>query len=195
MKRPSSSRHARPAAAKPPFSDAALKAKTGRDWAAWCARLDAAGASALSHRKIVRLVRGQGVASAWWAQMITVGYERLRGRRAANERPTGFAVSANKTIAAAAPEVFAAWTDARRRTRWLAGVNITIRKTTAPKSLHLTCDDDGSEIEVLITAKGRARCAVTVDHTKLASAQLVVERRHCWKEMLRGLQQYVERLA
>jgi hypothetical protein len=197
MKRPSFSRKARPAAAtaRPPFSDAALKAKTGRDWAAWCARLDAAGASALSHREIVQIVRRHGAGSDWWAQMITVGYERLRGRRAANQRPTGFAVSASKTIAATAPDVFAAWTDPRRRARWLAGVNITVRATTAPRSLHLTCDDDASEIEVRITAKGRAKCAVTVDHTKLASAQLVAERRHCWKEMLRGLQQYLERLA
>ncbi len=196
MKRLSSRRRARPAAAaKPPFTDTALKAKTGRDWAAWCARLDAAGAATLSHREIVRLVHRHCASGDWWAQMITVGYERLRGRRAANERRSGFAVSASKTIAATAPEVFAAWMNARRRTRWLAGVNITIRRTTAPRSLRLTCDDDDSEIEVRITARGRAKCAVTVDHTKLASAQLVAERRHCWKEMLRGLQQYLERRA
>jgi uncharacterized protein YndB with AHSA1/START domain len=120
---------------------------------------------------------------------------RSKARRAANQPRGGFAVNAGKTIAAAAPAVFAAWTDPRRRARWLAGVNLTVRKTIAPRSIRLTCDDDDSEIEVRITAKGRAKCAVTVDHTKLASAQLVAERRHCWKEMLRGLQQYLERLA
>ena len=198
MKRTSSRRQVRPAATtatKPPFSDSALKAKTGRDWAAWCTVLDAAGASGLSHREIVALVRRQCDSGAWWAQMITVGYERLRGRRAANQRSGGFAVSASKTIAAAAPAAFAAWTEPRRRTRWLAGVNLTVRRITAPGALRFTCDDDDSEIEVRITPKGRAKCAITVDHTKLASAQLVAERRHCWKEMLRGLQQYLERLA
>jgi uncharacterized protein YndB with AHSA1/START domain len=120
---------------------------------------------------------------------------RRKARPAANQPRGGFAVSAGKTIAAAAPAVFAAWTDSRRRARWLAGVNLTVRKTTAPRAIRFTCDDDDSEIEVRITAKGQAKCAVTVDHTKLASAQLVAERRHCWKEMLRGLQQYLERPA
>jgi hypothetical protein len=114
---------------------------------------------------------------------------------AANPRVGGYAVSSAKLLAAPARAVFAAWTDARRRARWLAGVKITVRKAVAPGSIHLICDDDGSEIEVRITGKGRTKSAVTVAHTKLASAQLVVERRHCWKEMLRGLQQYLARPA
>ncbi len=110
--------------------------------------------------------------------------------------PAGdFAVSAGKTIAAAAPTIFAAWTDAKRRARWLAGVQITIRRTIAPSSVWLTCDDDQSEIEVQITPKGRGKCAVAVDHTRLASAEIVAERRHCWKEMLRALKHYVEDAA
>jgi hypothetical protein len=120
---------------------------------------------------------------------------RRKIRPAVHPRGSGFAVRAGRTIAAPAPDVFAAWTNARRRTRWLAGVKITVRHTAAPGSLRLTCDDDGSEIEVRIAARGRAKCAVTVDHTNLASAQLVADRRHCWKEMLRGLQQYLERPA
>ncbi len=114
----------------------------------------------------------------------------------AEPTPTGdFAVSASKTIAAAAPAIFAAWTDAKRRARWLAGVQISIRRTTTPSSVWLTCDDDQSEIEVRITPKGRGKCAVAVDHTRLASAQIVAERRHCWKEMLRALKHYVEGAA
>jgi uncharacterized protein YndB with AHSA1/START domain len=120
---------------------------------------------------------------------------RRKARPAASQRSSGFAVSARKTIAAPAAAVFTAWTDARRRARWLAGVNITVRKATASGSLRLTCDDDGSEIEVRITAKGRAKCTVTVDHTRLANAQTVAERRHCWKEMLAGLQHYLKRPA
>jgi len=115
-----------------------------------------------------------------------------RGRRPVNQPAGGFAVSANKTIAAAAPGVFRAWTDARRRAHWLAGVKLTVREAVAPKSVRLTCNDDGSAIEVQITARGRSRCAVTVDHTRLASAQLVAERRHCWKEMLAALKHYLE---
>jgi len=117
------------------------------------------------------------------------------GRRDVNQRAGGFAVSASRTIAASAAAAFAAWTVARRRAHWLSGVKLTIRHAAAPKSVRLTCHDDGSDIEVVITARGRGRCAVAVDHTKLANAQLVVERRHCWKEMLAALKHYLERPA
>lgn len=113
---------------------------------------------------------------------------------AVRQSADGFAVSASKTVAAPAAEVFAAWTDARRRARWMVGVKLIVRKVTAPKMVRLTCED-GSNIEVRITAKGRSRCAVAVDHTKLADAQQVAERRHCWREMLGALKHYLERRA
>lgn len=186
--------HAAPAAtaAQPPVSNEAAKKRTGRDWAEWCAVLDKEGAEKLSHREIAQLIHEKYHGGDWWSQMITVGYERLRGRREVNQRFGGFAVSASKTIAAAAADAFAAWTDARRRARWLSGVKLTVRKTTAPTSIHLACEE-GSAIEVRITAKGRARCIVAVDHTGLADARQVAERRTCWTEMLAGLKQYLER--
>ena len=58
--------------------------------------------------------------------------------------------------------------------------------------MRLTCEDDGTDIRVTITVKGRGHCVVAVKHTLLASAQLVIERRHCWKEMLRHLKHYLE---
>ena len=107
----------------------------------------------------------------------------------------GFAVRARKTIAAPAAAVFAAWIDARRRTRWLRGVKLTVRQATAPKSLLLTCRDDASDISVSIVGQRRSACAVLVHHTRLASAQIVAERRHCWKEMLGALKHDVEGAA
>jgi uncharacterized protein YndB with AHSA1/START domain len=124
--------------------------------------------------------------------MVTVGYERLRGLREVNQRAGGFAVSASKTINAPATKAFAAWTDSRRRARWLVGVELTIRQAAAPKFVRLTCEDDGTDISVTITPKVRSQCVVAVDHTRLASAQLVAERRHCWKEMLRNLTHHLE---
>jgi len=168
--------------------------RTGRDWVEWCALLDKKGAKNLSHREIARLIHEKYHGGDWWSQMITVGYERLRGRREVNQRTSGFAVSASKTIAVPAAAAFAAWADARRRAHWLAGVKLIIRTATAPRSVRLTCDD-GTSIEVVITARGRGRCLVAVDHTRLADAQQVAERRHCWKEMLAALKHYLERPA
>jgi len=120
--------------------------RTGRDWVEWCALLDKKGAKNLSHREIARLIHEKYHGGDWWSQMITVGYERLRGRREVNQRTSGFAVSASKTIAVPAAAAFAAWADARRRAHWLAGVKLIIRTATAPRSVRLTCDD-GTNIE------------------------------------------------
>jgi hypothetical protein len=106
--------------------------------------------------------------------------------------PGGFSVHARKTIAAAAADIFAAWIETPRRARWLAGVPLTIGRTSAPASLRVTCDEDDTDIEVRITPAGRGKCAVSVAHTRLANAQVVTERRHCWKEMLAALKHYVE---
>jgi hypothetical protein len=114
---------------------------------------------------------------------------------AVKKRSGDFAVSASKTINVTAAKTFAAWIDSRRRARWLVGVKLTIRQAAAPKFVRLTCEDDDTDISVAITAKGRSRCVVAVDHTRLANAQLVAERRHCWKEMLRNLTHHLEERA
>ena len=98
-----------------------------------------------------------------------------------------YRVHASKTVHAGRPEVFAAWTDARRRARWLVGVRLTLLGAVAPRQVRLLCEDDATEIVVALTAPARGRCRVAVDHRWLAHARMVAERRHCWKEMLRNL--------
>ena len=63
------------------MSDEAVKAATGKDWSQWHAFLDASGAAEKSHKQIALDLHAAGV-PGWWAQMVTVGYERMIGRRA-----------------------------------------------------------------------------------------------------------------
>ena len=64
---------------------AVIAAKTGKSWAQWIATLDAAGAPAMNHTQIAALVHEQHGVPGWWAQGVTVGYERIRGRRSKNQ--------------------------------------------------------------------------------------------------------------
>lgn len=112
-----------------------------------------------------------------------------------SSRAGDLSVTARRTIAAPATATFAAWADPRRRARWFIGVPLILRRTTAGRTLLLTCGDDHSDIDVHIAPRGRGRCVVTVNHRHLATAQLVAERRHCWKEMLAALKHYLERPA
>src|SRR5258708_4913455 len=79
--------------------DAAVKAKTGCTWERWVQALDRVQAHAWPHREIARHVSARYKIPSWWAQMVTVGYERIRGLarsasgggRAARGPPTGHA--------------------------------------------------------------------------------------------------------
>ncbi len=90
------------------MADSAVQAKTGKDWAGWFATLDAAGAAKLDHKSIVALLLTQHGIPGWWAQMITVEYERSRGLRERYESASGYKVAVTKTIATSLSGLYAA---------------------------------------------------------------------------------------
>src|SRR5690348_2978016 len=79
---------------------AAVLRATGRPWSEWLSVLDRAGAGAMAHKDIARLLSRKYGVPDWWSQMVTVGYEQARGLRAAGERADGFAASASRTVQA-----------------------------------------------------------------------------------------------
>jgi hypothetical protein len=85
---------------RPDQSDAAVRKATGRSWWQWEELLDGLGAAELSHGEIVALVRERGgVESGWWQQGVTVGYEKLKGKRVLGETAgSGFQVGVSRTL-------------------------------------------------------------------------------------------------
>jgi hypothetical protein len=168
---------------EPPCSDAAVKAKTGRDWDEWCGLLDAAGAGKLNHTELAKLVGLKHGAGGWWSQAVAVGYERLRGKRALYGRSDGtFSTNTSKTLPISAAKAHAFFTERRKRIRWLEE-DIVIRTATAPKSLRLTWPD-ATYVDVQILSKGEAKCTVAVEHSKLKSQSAVSKQKAFWKAAL-----------
>jgi len=64
----------------PSMSNAAVKAKTGKDRAGWFGAFDKAGAAQLDHPAIARFLSEKHGVPSWWCQMVTVEYERSRAR-------------------------------------------------------------------------------------------------------------------
>ena len=89
---------------KPSMSDAAVKARTGKDWAGWFATLDRGGAAALDHKGIVALLSDSHGVTAWWRQMVAVEYERARGLRARHQTASGYSVAVSRTLATSLPK-------------------------------------------------------------------------------------------
>jgi hypothetical protein len=168
-------------------SDAALKAATGCTWERWVRALDHAGAHTWTHRDIAKHVSEKYEVPGWWAQSVTVGYERIRGLRAIGQRRGGlWETTKSKTIAVPVDRLFDAWANARARKRWLGDVKLKVRTATKPKSMRITWDDDTS-VDVGFFAKGAAKSSVAVAHVKLVSKEDADRRKKFWTERLAAL--------
>lgn len=169
------------------MSDDTISAKTGRTWIEWVRVLDADNAATMSHREISTLVHGKHRVGDWWAQAVTVGYERIKGLRERGQRRSGaYETSKSRTFDVPVTALFRAWADDRTRNRWLGGLASSVRTATAPKSLRLQWPD-GTIVAVWFTAKGPKKSAVALAHTKLRSKGAADEARKHWTERLDAL--------
>ena len=169
------------------LSDASVKKATGCEWNKWVFVLDKAGGQEMSHPELVTHIREKYHTPAWWSQMVAVGYERIRGLRARGQQRSGeWTVTKSKTIAAPLAKLYAAFSDARRRARWLPGVTLTIRSATPNSSMRLRLED-GSPIAIGFFAKGESKSQVAIEHRKLATKADAGRVRAFWNERLESL--------
>jgi hypothetical protein len=169
--------------------DAAVSEKTGRSWSGWVATLDAAGAMAMTHTAIAAMLHERFAVPRWWSQMVTVGYERIRGRRAKNQVGSGFSVSKTRTFAVPVATLAKAFAP-RARAQWLDGKPSKERKTTAKVARWE--EADGSWVDVFLLAKG-AKSSASVQHTRLSTSADVARRRAQWADRLAMLAGWLDR--
>lgn len=167
------------------MSDEAVMAKTGKTWPQWFAVLDKAGARKMAHRDIATLLHQKHKVPGWWAQMVTVGYERARGLRQMHQKATGFSASTSKTIAAPVGSLYRAWTDAAARRRWLKE-KFTLRKATRNKCLRITWVDQ-TNVDVYFWAKSKTKTQVVVQCEKLPRSKDVAAKKAFWGPRLEKL--------
>lgn len=169
-------------------SDATIKAKTGCTWERWVKALDYAQAHTWPHRVIAAYVHQKYKVPGWWAQTVTVGYERIKGLRAIGQRRDGsFEASKSKTFAVPLARLYRAFNDARTRARWLPGVDLTVRTATREKSMRITWSDRTS-VEVGFSRRGTAKSQVQLAHGKLPDPAAAKRVKQFWAERLGALE-------
>jgi hypothetical protein len=178
---------ARDLAALAGMKDDAVAAKTGRTWRQWVQVLDAAGAAAMAHRDIAAMVHEKHQVGDWWAQTVTVGYERIKGLRERGQRRNGtFEVNKSRTFNVPVTTLFDAWADEGARRRWLEDVEAVIRTARSPKSMRLRWPD-GTLVVAGFMAKGRGKSAVALAHMQLRDRAASVKAKEYWAERLDAL--------
>ncbi|MGH7511089.1 MAG: hypothetical protein ACREMZ_16730 [Gemmatimonadales bacterium] len=173
-------------------TDAAVRQNTGKGWREWLSILDGWGARERKHGDIVRHLLEEHSVPGWWAQSITVGYERARGMRAKYQRATGFTVSISKTFNVDVGKLHAAFTDARQRNKWLERGTLKVRTTQKAKTARFDYQDGSSRVIAYFESKERAKSTVTVEHERLPDATAVEEMRAMWKERLSELARLIQ---
>lgn len=171
----------------------AVKKATGKGWNQWLTVLDVAKATRLSHKEIASLLKKKHDVPMWWSQMITVGYEQARGLRKTHENPEGFQISKSKTLPVSPTAAFKAWNDRKIRDKWL-GENITVRKASPGKSMRITWIDGKTHVDVDFYDKGRDKCQVSVQHTKLPNAANAEKMKKYWGAALDSLEEYLGKM-
>src|SRR5918996_704357 len=168
----------------PPMADERIMEATGRGWQAWFGTLDEWGAPSHTHTEIARWLREEHGVDGWYAQSITVGYERARGLRAPGEHADGFAISAQRTVAVPVERLFSAFDDEAIRERWLPGAEMRVRTATAPKSARYDWEDGSTRVIVGFERVDEAKSRVAISHERLPDAETAEEMKSWWRERL-----------
>lgn len=169
------------------MSDAAIAEKTGCNWERWVKALDYSRAYELSHREIARLVKEQYDTPSWWTQMVTVGYERIKGLRERGQQRSGtFTMNRSRTFDVDVATLYRAWSDGRRRNRWLGATGVKVRTATPPKSMRLQMPD-GAIVVIGFSAKGTAKSAVAIEQARLPDRGTAEQVKQRWSERLDAL--------
>lgn len=175
---------------------------TGHGFDHWFAVLDRFGAARRGHTASARHLQEEHDVSAWYAQSITVVYERARGLRAQNQACTGgYQVSVSRVLAAPlgvtarflqAGELRRAWQRDLDEAVARALEDATIRNKEGAVWARLQLPDAHVELRISATSDGRSRVGATV--TKLESADAVATHRAAWRSALDALKQRLRQL-
>lgn len=168
------------------IKDAAIKAKTGCTWGRWTHALDYVGAHEWPHRRIAEYVHEKFKVGDWWAQTVTVGYERIKGLRAIGQRRDGtFEAAKSKTFGVPLARLYRSWSNPKLRAKWLPQ-DFTVRSATPQKYMRISWAD-GTTVVLGFTKKGAEKSQVAVQHTKLSDRAAVTKLKAFWEERLKAL--------
>jgi hypothetical protein len=176
-----------PRMAEPDVSEASIRRATGHGWDDWLRRLDERGTEGFSHRDAAAWLASSLGVPGWWAQTITVGYERARGLRRPHQTTSGFEVNVSKTFPVAVGPIWRAISDEAERSAWLGRDVLRGRTSHPPRHARFDFRDDGSRVLASLEAKGDSKSTLHVTHSRLAGPADVEPMRAFWRERLTEL--------
>lgn len=169
-----------------------VKEKTGLSMPEWFDLLDKWGARDRSHKEIAKHLSESHGVDGWYAQSITVDYERARGLRGVGQACDGdWKFSYTRVIKASPAEI---WQVIRplfeaggSGDMSLGAEQVEVKKDESPNRFLGWGDFDGMErlrVDVTIADKGDSKSALTVDIQKVPTKEEQDRLKKVWQERL-----------
>ncbi len=195
------------------IGEESVRAKTGRGWEAWFSLLDAWGAMEKGHAPTAKHLEETYFLSGWWAQTVTVEYERVRGLREVGQRGEEFVAAVQRTIRASPEAAYAALTEPDHLSRWIThnartdlrlggryenqdGDRGEFLRLDPPGRIKYTWENPdhapGSIVEIWITCKDEARSLIRLEHSRLKNRAEFEDLKKGWGWALDSLRSYLE---
>jgi hypothetical protein len=165
---------------------------TGKRWDAWFSILDRWGARQRKHGETVRFLMDSHQVPGWWAQSITMWYERARGMRLKHQQADGFTIYASKTIAVSAEILFDAFVNSRSRRKWLTDGTMRLRTSQPGRTARFDWESGSTRVSVSFEEKGAAKTTVAVAHERLADPDEAETAKASWRARLADLKSFLE---
>ncbi len=173
-------------ASDPEHTDAVIRENTGRGWDEWCDLIDAWPGHTDGHTAVAAWLQDEHDVDGWWAQAVTVGWERITGRRLPGQMADGtFTANKSATITTDHGALREMLLDEDGRADLFPGMDPELRSRPASKNVRVGVG--GGVAEIAITPKHDGRVTVTVAHTKLDSPEDLDHWRSFWGEWLEAL--------
>lgn len=170
---------------------------TGHGFDHWFGVLDRFSAPKQGHRAAARHLQDDHALSAWYAQAITVLYERARRLRALNQSSGGFQVSVSRVWGGTFEAIKPYLTNESRRTAWLETVDEEVVQAVEAAVQAGLREKEGAvwvrgpvaggrvELRISATEDGRSRAVARVE--QLPDAQTAEAQRATWRCALDAL--------
>ena len=173
-------------------SDDKIKDATGKGWEAWFSILDRWGARERKHGETAGFLMDEHGVPGWWAQSITVWYERARGMRLKHQQADGFTIYASKTVAVPIDVLFEAFVNPRSRRKWLTDGTMSLRTSQPGHTARFNWGDGPTRVLVSFDDKGPSKSAVAVAHERLPDPDEAETAKLSWRKRLSDLKSFLE---
>jgi hypothetical protein len=170
----------------PEHTDAVIRANTGRGWDEWCGLIDGWAGRVDGHGAVATWLQEEHAVPGWWAQSVTVGWERITGRRLPHQVADGtFTANRSATITTDHVALREMLRDEDGRADLFAGLEPELRSRPTSKTVRIALTS--GVVEIAIAPKADRRTTVHVSHAKLSSPEEVALWKDYWADWLEAL--------